>query len=297
MLQSTDENKLSTIEHTKLDIEIQIAAQQWGLTELNEIMCSKYKAVYSADSNVYGPVILKVNHNPEELATESKMLYELKGDGCCKVLGFDEYHGMLLEERILPGVVLREEKSVCERVRQFLKVFSKIHFTNKNIREYPTYLEWLDNAYDYCVKNQKEDVKLQQQMQLARKIGYEMFEKYSERVLLHGDLHHDNMLKNQHDAYIMIDPKGVIGPEIFDLPRYVLNELDPDLNSSGAEHIQTVIGLIHETLAYPINDISRLFYMEVLLGNVWCLEDGEEMNAHDIAVACEILEWGNQYVE
>lgn len=289
MQQTKWKDELSRESINPLGEQLQLAINQWALTDVTEIMCSKDKVVYAADSMLYGTVILKENHNRKELSTESKMLSELQGDGCCKIYDYDERHGLLLEERILPGNVLREDENLEERVRQFLKVFSTIHFSNKNIREYPTYLEWLDNAYDYCIKNQQDNETLQQQMKLARKIGYEMFEKYPERVLLHGDLHHDNMLKNQENTYVMIDPKGVIGPEIFDLPRYLLNELDPDLNSTGARHIQTAIGLIRKTLSYSIRDISRLFYMEVLLGNVWCLEDGEEMNAQDITVACEII--------
>jgi hypothetical protein len=33
----------------------------------------------------------------------------------------------------------------------------------------------------------------------------------------------------------------------------------------------------------------KLFFMEVILANVWCIEDGEEANSHDIAMAAEML--------
>ena len=43
---------------------------------------------------------------------------------------------------------------------------------------------------------------------------------------MHGDLHHDNILLRKDGSYAMIDPKGVAGPEILDLPRYIMNEID-----------------------------------------------------------------------
>lgn len=33
-------------------------------------------------------------------------------------------------------------------------------------------------------------------------------------------------------------------------------------------------------------DIGKLYFMETVLANIWCAEDGEEMNRHDREVAC-----------
>ena len=38
-----------------------------------------------------------------------------------------------------------------------------------------------------------------------------------------------------------------------------------------------------------LDDIFKLLFMEVMLANVWCIEDGEELDLHKISVALELL--------
>ena len=123
----------------------------------------------------------------------------------------------------------------------------------------------------------------------------EMFEKYSDRVLLHGDLHHDNLLLRTDGNYAMIDPKGVIGPAIMDLPRFILNELDTGHPCSDRQHIAEVIRLLDEQSGYPAADIVKLFYMETVLGNIWRMEDGEEMNWQELEIAASLISRKENY--
>ena len=123
----------------------------------------------------------------------------------------------------------------------------------------------------------------------ARDFCGEMFGKYPDRMLLHGDLHHDNLLLRTDGSYAMIDPKGVIGPAILDLPRFLLNELDTEHAGSDRQHIREAIGLVAGHTGYPESDIRKLFYMETVLANVWCLEDGDEMNQQELEIARSFL--------
>ena len=259
-----------------------------NLSDIETIYENDTKAVYRAEIKSKGSVILKINQNIEELRREYNMLKELDGNGCCVVYEYDVLQGILLEEQIIPGIVLREEKDVILRIHHFADVFRRIHREVNEYGKYETYLDWLDRAYDFCISNDV-GLNLAKKMKKAREFGREIFEKYPERVLLHGDLHHDNMLLNSKGSYSIIDPKGIIGPAIFDLPRYIMNELDPYINKEGKEHIISVISLIGKTLNYSISDIKKLFFMEVILANVWCIEDGQELNLNDILIATEVI--------
>lgn len=75
------------------------------------------------------------------------------------------------------------------------------------------------------------------------------------------------------------------GPAILDLPRFLLNELDTDHAGPDRQHIQEAIGLLARHTGYPEKDIRKLFFMETVLANVWCAEDGEEMNSQQIEIA------------
>ncbi len=243
------------------------------------------KAVYSADSAEYGPVIIKRDRNVLQLKSEYEMLLNLDGECSCKVYSFNENEGQLIEERILPGTVLRKEKMLEKRLNAFGKIFHAIH-RPKN--EGVTYLHWLASIKEYCEANQISE-EWRQKAQFAYSICLDIFKKYSERVLLHGDLHHDNILQRTDGSYVMIDPKGVVGPSILDLPRFILNELDTNHEEPLIGHITRVIELISQQFKYPLEDVEKSFVMEIILENIWCIEDGENINLQHLEIAECIL--------
>ncbi len=265
--------------------KLDYAVKKWGLTQCQEIYQHPTKAVFSAQSRQFGPVILKIDQNIAQLKSEHQMLAGLSGAHNCKVHAYDESAGLLLEERIIPGTVLRREASLEKRIQVFTGIFHKIHMP---AQQGETYLDWLDGICGYCAQNHVAE-ELQNAAVRARGICAEMFEKYPDRLLLHGDLHHDNILARTDGSYAMIDPKGVIGPAILDLPRFILNELNTDHACPDREHIREVIRLLGTQTGYPEGDIGKLYFMEAVLGNIWCAEDGEEMNRHELEVAGSFL--------
>ena len=50
-----------------------------------------------------------------------------------------------------------------------------------------------------------------------------------------------------------------------------------------------VDNLIINNMNYPFIDLLKLFFMEVMLANVWCIEDGEEPSLHQILIATLLL--------
>lgn len=246
--------------------QIQFAIDQWGLRNLQAIYEREQSAVWSAESEQFGPVVLKWN-STGQMESEYRMLSRFQGKGCCRVYGYDQDLGLLLEERILPGTVLREEPSLEKRVEVLASVVREIHVPQQ---EGETYLGWLNKANAFCEAQNVADELLRLSAQ-ARDICTELFEKYPERVLLHGDLHHDNLLLRADGSYAVIDPKGVIGLEILDLPRFLLNEADLD---DDPAHMERAISLVSQACGYPEGDLRKALFMEAVLANVWCVEDG-----------------------
>ena len=268
------------------------AVDTYQLTELKAIYEKPDRAVYSADSAIYGPVILKASKYMQ-LREEYNMLRQLKGNGCCKVYAYDEQNGILLEERLIPGTVLREEADLNRRILVLKDVFYKIHKAYKTHGDTDgssrkSYLDWLTDVNIFFKENDIGHV-MTEKVNLAKEICKDIFQKYPERMLLHGDLHHDNILQCVDGMYAMIDPKGVIGPEILDLPRFIMNELDTKHNCTDEEHMMQVVQFVSETFKYPILDIAKVYFMEVILGNAWCMEDGDAINETEIAIAEKIL--------
>lgn len=304
----------------KMKEKLYSAIERWNLTEIKTIYEHETKAVYSAVSEEFGPVILKVNRDTRQLGEEYEMLHKLNGNGCCKIYAFDEENGVLLEERFVPGTVLREEEFLAKRVQVFKNIFSQIHQTadeHAEVQKYkeqkrnaekhnpPQYLDWLEDVYRFCVERvgcaecvdraehaveHDVDESLMEMAKLARDACEEMFAKYPERILLHGDLHHDNILKKADGTYGMIDPKGVIGPEILDIPRYIMNEIDTPHRESDEEHMKECVHMISRMFGYPLEDVVKVYFMEVILGNLWSLEDGDEINEEEVEIVRRIYQ-------
>ena len=302
--------QILTIRQELIEELMQFPAKR-RITQKIPIYENEFKSIYAGVSNEFGQVILKNDTNIAQLKSEYYMLAKLNGHHSCKVYAFNEDKGQLLEERILPGTKLREEVCVEKRLAGFIGVFEAIHIvipeetleadtlTHNCDKELPyggipTYLEWLENACKFCEKKlwdtadeyEREMLKEWQiRVNRAYDIAKKLFEKYPERLLLHGDLHHDNLLLRADGEYVFVDPKGVVGPKIFDLPRFILNELDTKYDTDDVVHIKRVIASLCEKLHYAQEDVSALFYMETVLANVWHMEDGEDVNEAYMKIA------------
>lgn len=265
---------------------IQNAVRRWKLTDVETVYAEHGKEVCFAMSAEYGPVVLKTGTDGGLLRGEYAALKAFEGKRFCRVYDYDVEGNILLEERLMPGTVLRNVPDTNRRLEIFSGIFKEPH--PQVIPGYLSYTDWLEEALRSCYGAGMAPA-VTEKMRRAYEIGKELFKKYGERVLLHGDLHHDNILLCAADTYKVIDPKGVIGPAIFDLPRFIMNELDTDEGKSGAEHIRAVIDKLSRMLGYEWGDVGKLYFMEVVLGNVWCLQDGEEANQQEMDIASEIL--------
>lgn len=273
----------------KSDKRIADASKKWELERLRLLSRHGTKEVYAGESRRYGSVILKRNTDLRELQREYRMLSRLDCAQSVRAYGFDGEVGLLLEERILPGTTLRKEISPEKRVRCLSGVFHAIHAPADGGT---TYLDWLRGIVEYCECNPVPG-ELSRMAGEAYGICRELFRRYPERLLLHGDLHHDNLLKRADGSYAMIDPKGIAGPEILDLPRFLLNETDAPHEGGLHEHMEKMIRLLAEEFGFPDEDLGNAFYMEAVLAGIWNLEDGGEVETDTINFAASFAAAGS----
>jgi len=146
-------------------------------------------------------------------------------------------------------------------------------------------MDWVRRITEY-MRSRGEYEFLYTKMKKAERICRSLCEKYNGAMLLHGDLHHDNILLGEDKRYRVIDPKGVIGDAVFDIPRYILNEFDGDIHKKYAHVART----LSDNLSVPEHDIRRLVYVETCMANCWCVEDGDEPNMSDVALAETAME-------
>jgi streptomycin 6-kinase len=199
------------------------------LRDLQEVTNLTYNYVLSGFQGEE-PIILKLGLDSEGLAREAFTLKCFAGYGAVKVLVED--NGMLLLERAIPGISLKSyfSNQQHESIEIACGVMKKLHQANiPTTHAFPHVKDWLE-ALD-------GDLEMPlQTLQKSREIRDQLLQTSEPDVLLHGDLHHDNILQNGED-WLVIDPKGVIGESAYEVAAFIRNPIPELLNHADAPNI------------------------------------------------------------
>ena len=95
-------------------------------------------------------------------------------------------------------------------------------------------------------------------------------------VLLHGDLHHYNILSDG-DKWRIIDPKGVIGNPLYETACFMYNPSPQFLKYPEVNRIiEAKLAIFSEILGYHSQQIAMMAYCQSVLSACWCLEDKQD---------------------
>lgn len=96
----------------------------------------------------------------------------------------------------------------------------------------------------------------------ARKLRDELIATSATPALLHGDLHHDNILQNSND-WVVIDPKGVIGEPAYEVAAFIRNPIPVLLAHNNASSIIdnriTLFTEIHILMCFTMPSLTNDF--------------------------------------
>ncbi|MEG0775404.1 aminoglycoside phosphotransferase family protein [Clostridium sp.] len=254
--------------------DIEAYANKWSLISFQFIPSYSSNLVFKCNSEDYGRVVLKIG-NPffREIYTEFNTLEQYNGRGFCRVFEADIEKGVILEECVLPGNPLREESSLKKRLSVFSSLYKGLHIMPTNAEIYPTYTGWVSRITEYMGKRQDRK-ELYLYMKKAKDICVSVSSSYSQRMLLHGDFHHDNILLSSNGEYKIIDPKGVIGDPVFDAPRFILNEFCDEISDELYEKINSIICTLERDLNIPNYILRQCLYIEAAMAACWDVESG-----------------------
>lgn len=237
-----------------------------NLRDLQEVTNLTYNYVLSGfqGDNL---IILKLGLDHDALNREAFALKCFSGCGAVKVLAED--YGMLLLERSVPGTSLkcypdREQESIEIACR----VMKKLHQANiPSVHNFPHIKDWL-MALDKDWNIPKH------YLQKAKKLRDELLQTSEVDVLLHGDLHHDNILQNGGE-WLVIDPKGVVGEPAYEVAAFIRNPMLELLTHADAPNIiHNRVTRFAELFELPSQRIIDWCFVQAVLAWIWALEDG-----------------------
>ncbi|MBU0743922.1 MAG: phosphotransferase [Gammaproteobacteria bacterium] len=235
----------------------------WNLTDLHPVNNLSYNYVLSGFQNKL-PIILKLSPENIRLNKESAALKAFAGYGVANIL--NQTDGALLLECAVPGDSLKNYFPDLDKEATdiFCKVMYKLHQApipqNHQLPHISNWLSALDKDWDISLEK-------------ARTLKKHLLETAGPDTLLHGDLHHENVLKNSND-WMVIDPKGVIGEAAYELGAFIRNPMPNLFNTPDPTSIiQNRITLCTETLNLDKSRITQWCFVQSVLGHIWCLED------------------------
>jgi streptomycin 6-kinase len=92
--------------------------------------------------------------------------------------------------------------------------------------------------------------------------------------LLHGDLQHYNVLRDDQRGWLAIDPKGVVGEVEYEMGALLRNPVElPDILTSPAI-IERRIDVVSGRLGLDAARVLRWAFVQAVLSAIWMIEDG-----------------------
>jgi streptomycin 6-kinase len=280
-----------------LPASIDEVSQRWNLTDIQPVPNLSFNFVAYAKRVSIRPtsagcptagqedVILKMGVPHRELTSEIEALRFFNGEGACRLLEHDEERGFLLLERLKPGKMLSELEDDDECTRIAADVMIRLW------RDIPN-----PAAGDGGSSNDKF-IKLSDWFDGLKRIrphfngGTGPFpRKILERVeallpelfadedvkLLHGDFHHYNILSSER-GWLVIDPKGVIGPAGYEIGPFMINPwYDISDWMNFRVKVKRRISILSERLNWSRETIIHWSLAHALLSAWWNIEDGME---------------------
>ncbi len=105
----------------------------------------------------------------------------------------------------------------------------------------------------------------------------ELCDSMGEPVVLHGDLHHDNVLRLGAGGWLAIDPAGIVGEREYETGALLRNPWPGLLELPHPGRIlERRIDQLAEALELDVGRIRGWAYSEAVLAAVWCEQDAKD---------------------
>jgi streptomycin 6-kinase len=208
------------------------------------------------------PVFLKVTNEQEELAG-TRALERWDGNGAVRMLARSD-NAIVLERA---GQTLRSlviEDGAATRV--LCDVADRLHrHSPTHLDEFPTLRTWFRSLFADTTPR----------FDPVRTIATRLLDQVTLPVLLHGDLHHENVLDGGERGWLAIDPKGIVGAREFDYCNIFTNWTP----QQTIEHFDSRLGIVASTAGIDRVDLLRWIASWSALSGIWHLEDGHQESA------------------
>lgn len=202
--------------------------QRWSL-EVQPPFSLSYNYVAPAVRADGTRAVLKLGVPNPELLTEITAMQAYAGRGAARLLEADPERGILLEQRLEPGLPLSQLDDNSQAVSIAASVMRQLWQASPANSLFPSLARWTIGLKKLrphfgggCGPFPAALV------DRAEKLRDELLADPVEPVLLHGDLHQENILSA---PWLAIDPKGVVGERTYEPTPFLYNNIPENIKS------------------------------------------------------------------
>ncbi len=218
--------------------------------------------------------VLKVSRHVKETRTEIAALRLWDGDGAARLLGADADAGALLVERLEPGTMLStvaeadDDRATLIAAGILRQLWRPVLDVDHSLRPLSDWFGAYDRNRAALVRG--VDGFPAGLFQRADALRHDLLASTTSSSVLHGDMHHFNVLRAQRAEWLAIDPKGLVGDCAFDVCQFFRNprrRMPRRVNSRRLDIFCAELGLDRQRT-------RDWCFVHAVLDACWDFEDG-----------------------
>jgi streptomycin 6-kinase len=226
------------------------------------------------------PVVLKVFCGFGDEWNSGAVLEAFDGIGTVRVC--ERVEGAVLLERLRPGIALTRlvwNGKDEEATRIIAGVIQRMSNPSKTLTGAPSVEHWGKGFERYRASgDQQVPAELVKQ---AHDLYAELCSSQKDIRLLHGDLHHENILFDSERGWVAVDPKGVFGELEYEIGASLRNPVEkPELFASTVT-IKRRLAIYGDQLQLDVDRAMAWSFAGAVLSAIWSVEDGSTVHPDD----------------
>ena len=218
------------------------------------------------------PVVLKVVKQPGDEWRSGEVVNAFGARGVVRALEYDD--GAALLERIVPGTKLVEltkaghDDAATNAIADVIAAMAP----DATPSWCPTVNEWGRGFARYLGRG---DTQIPTSLvHRASDLYAELCETQGSTRLLHGDLQHYNVLRDEQRGWLAIDPKGVVGEAEYEVGALLRNPGELPAALTSPVIIERRVDTLSSRLGLDADRVLRWGFAQAVLSAIWLIEDG-----------------------
>ena len=256
---------------------VETCFQRWDLAAAEADFTLSFNFVMAVQTANGAKAVLKLGVPTTDFLSEMTALRVYACAGMCRVLESDPGLGAMLLERVMPGETLL---SVDERtaVKAASAIMRRLQRTLPPGWYLPRLVDHWRTATDGLPAKRRGPSPIPAALvEEAEAIYAEIRDRSEPEIVLHGDLHHWNILSAERDGWLAIDPHGVLGPPECEVGAFMLNPNDGRLVRPDARDLLSArLDTFAAELGYDRESMRRAALAYAVLSATWSAEDGSD---------------------